>query len=61
MATSPPRKPRHPEPTEVDPKRGDALLKRMLQTKPKPHQDMMAERKGKQGRPHQRKSNEADQ
>jgi hypothetical protein len=53
----PPSKPRHPDPTEVDPVKGNALLKRMLQTKPKPHQDMMAERKAKraapkQGKPH---------
>jgi hypothetical protein len=29
---------------EVDPKRGDAILRRMLQTKPKQHKDMVAER-----------------
>ena len=28
----------HPE---GDPKRGDAILKRMLQTKPKPHKEMV--------------------
>jgi len=33
------------ETPEVDPKRGDAILKRMLQTKPKQHKDMVAERK----------------
>ena len=39
------------------PVRGDALLKRMLQTKPKPHQDMIAERKAKtkQGGQHEPK------
>jgi len=47
MVKPPPRKPRHPEPTEVDPKRGDAILKRMLQSKPAPHKDMVAERKAK--------------
>jgi len=51
-----PKKPRHPDPTEVDPVKGDALLKRMLQSKPRPHQDMIAERKSKrapkQGEPH---------
>jgi len=29
----------------VDPERGDAILRRMLQTKPKQHKDMVAERK----------------
>lgn len=42
-----PRKPRHPDPTEVDPVKGDALLKRMLQTKPKPHKEAVAERKAR--------------
>jgi hypothetical protein len=32
---------------EGDPKRGDELLKRMLQTKPKQHREMVAERKAK--------------
>jgi hypothetical protein len=32
---------------EVDPERGDAILKRMLQAKPKPHKEMVAERKAK--------------
>ena len=32
---------------EGDPKHGDAILKRMLQTKPKPHKDVVAERKDK--------------
>jgi hypothetical protein len=50
-----PKKPRHPDPTEVDPVRGDQLLKRLLQTKPKPHQDMMAERKAKRAAPKQGK------
>jgi hypothetical protein len=36
--------------TAGDPKRGDAILKRMLQSKPKPHKDMVAERKGKSGK-----------
>ena len=45
MAKPPPTKPRHPDPTEVDPKRGDQLLKRLLHTKPKPHDEMVAERK----------------
>jgi len=47
MADSKPTKPRHPDPTEVDPKRGDQLLKRLLQSKPKPHEQMIAERKAK--------------
>lgn len=32
---------------EVDPKRGDALLKRMLQTKPKQHKEIVADRRKK--------------
>jgi hypothetical protein len=32
---------------EGDPKRGDEILKRMLQSKPKQHKDMVAERKAK--------------
>jgi hypothetical protein len=40
----PPKKQEEPE---VDPERGDAILKRMLQTKPKQHKDMVAERKAK--------------
>jgi hypothetical protein len=36
-----------PEAPEGDPKRGDAILKRMLQTKPKPYKDMVVERHGK--------------
>jgi hypothetical protein len=39
--------PKKPEVVEVDPKRGDAILKRMLQTKPKQHKDMVAERTAK--------------
>ena len=35
---------------EGDPKRGDEILKRMLQTKPKQHKDMVAERKAKKPR-----------
>lgn len=36
-------------PTEADIKRGDEVLKRMLQTKPKPHKEMVgkANLKGK--------------
>lgn len=37
---------RKPEEREGDPDRGDAILKRMLQSKPKPHKDMV---KGKAG------------
>jgi hypothetical protein len=44
MTKPPPKKNEVPE---VDPERGDAILKRMLQTKPKPHKDMVAERKTK--------------
>jgi hypothetical protein len=44
MATKPPKKPDAPE---GDPKRGDEILKRMLQSKPKTHQDMIDERKAK--------------
>jgi hypothetical protein len=36
--------PKKEEEPEVDPNRGDAILKRMLQTKPKQHKDMIAER-----------------
>jgi len=45
-----PSKPRHPNPTEVDPKRGDQLLKRLLQSKPKPHDKMVSERKTKRAK-----------
>jgi len=41
---------------EGDPKRGDEILKRMLRTKPKPHKDMIAERKAKLGTAGQGKS-----
>ncbi|NJO34568.1 MAG: hypothetical protein HC869_16995 [Rhodospirillales bacterium] len=34
-----------------DPKRGDEILKRMLQSKPKPHDQMIAERHGKRDAP----------
>lgn len=34
---------------EGDPKRGDEILKNMLQTKPKQHKDMLKERKAKRG------------
>jgi hypothetical protein len=37
--------PKKQEEPEVDPERGDAILKRMLQTTPKPHKDMVDERK----------------
>lgn len=40
--------PKKQEEPEVDPERGDAILKRMLQSKPKPHKDVVAERKSKQ-------------
>jgi hypothetical protein len=47
--------PRKDQPPEGDPKKGDELLKRMLRTKPKQHDEMVAERKAgrpaKQGRP----------
>lgn len=36
-------------PTEADMKRGDEILKRMLQTKPKPHKDMVGKTGGKAG------------
>jgi hypothetical protein len=40
------KSPKHKEGAlEVDPKRGDAILKRMLQSKPKQHKDMVAERR----------------
>jgi hypothetical protein len=39
------------EEMEGDPKRGDTLLKRMLQTKPKQHKDVVAERKAKRSPP----------
>ncbi len=32
-------------PSEVDIARGDAVLKRMLQTKPKPHKEMVGKQK----------------
>jgi len=32
---------------EVDQERGDAILRRMLKTKPKQHKDMVAERKAR--------------
>jgi hypothetical protein len=37
-------KPKNQEPVESDPERGDAILRRMLKSKPKPHKDM---KKGK--------------
>ena len=39
--------PKKQEEQGVDPKRGDALLKRMLQSKPKQHKELVAERKTK--------------
>jgi hypothetical protein len=41
--------PKKQEEPEVDPERGDAILKRMLQTKPKTHKEAVAERKSKRG------------
>jgi hypothetical protein len=40
--------PRKPEAPEGDPKRGDEILKRMLQTKPKQHKELVKESKAKQ-------------
>ena len=34
------KSPKHDKP-ECDPRGGDAILKRMLQTKPKPHSEMV--------------------
>jgi hypothetical protein len=48
MAKSPKQKNEAPE---GDPKRGDEILKRMLQSKPKPHDQMIAERHGKRDAP----------
>ena len=36
---------------EGDPKRGDEILKRMLQSKPRPHNEMKKVRKGKSNTP----------
>lgn len=36
-------------PTEDDIKRGDEILKRMLQSKPKQHKDMVGKTKAKRG------------
>jgi hypothetical protein len=49
MAKTPKKQQEEPE-AKVDPERGDAILKRMLQAKPKQHKDMVAERKAKRGR-----------
>jgi len=38
----------------TDDKKRDEVLKRMLQTKPKQHKDMVAERKAKRGRSKQK-------
>jgi hypothetical protein len=35
---------------EGDPKRGDEILKRMLQTKPKQHKELVQERKAQRGK-----------
>ena len=40
--------PKKQEEPEADPERGDAILKRMLQTKPKTHKEAVAE--GQAGR-----------
>jgi hypothetical protein len=46
------KSPRIDQAPEGDPKKGDAILKRMLQMKPKPHKEMVDERhKGKAQRP----------
>lgn len=37
-------------PTEADIKRGDEILKRMLQSKPKPHKEMIGKGKPKKGK-----------
>ena len=37
-------------PTEADIRRGDAVLKQMLQTKPKPHKEMVRRKAGKSER-----------
>jgi hypothetical protein len=39
--------PKNQEPVEGDPERGDAILRRMLKSKPKPHKEAVAERKAK--------------
>jgi hypothetical protein len=44
MAKPPKKQEDHPE---GDPKRGDEILKRMLQTKPKQHKQLVKERKAK--------------
>jgi hypothetical protein len=41
--------PKQRQSPEVDPERGDAILKRMLQSKPKTHKAAVAERKAKRG------------
>ena len=41
------KSPKPPDAPDGDPKRGDAILKRMLQTKPKRHKELVAERKEK--------------
>jgi hypothetical protein len=41
---------------KIDPRGGDAILKRMLQAKPKTHDEMVSERhKGEQKRPRPKK------
>jgi hypothetical protein len=44
----PKSKPPPPAP-KLNPKGGDVLLKRLLQSKPKPHKELVAERKAKRG------------
>jgi len=39
------KSPKPPDAPEGDPKRGDAILKRMLQTKPKQHREMVEQRR----------------
>jgi hypothetical protein len=41
------KSPKSNEPPEGNPKRGDEILKRMLQTKPKQHKELVQERKSK--------------
>jgi hypothetical protein len=49
MAKTPKKKEIEDVPTEADIKRGDEILKRMLQSKPKPHKDMVGKTKSKSG------------
>jgi hypothetical protein len=45
MVRPPPKK--LESPPQLDPKRGDEILKHMLRSKPKQHKEMVAERKTK--------------